>query len=280
MVLATSAAAYEDDELAPDGLAGKQPKSGASLRSRGFRSRIGQGHTNDGTQFLDTLLNWNGHFRANGVDGSGARQVIWYYNMVGNRPELGGTTTINAPIIPVTVDLRNFDGSPRFVNGHPLVSSPAAFVPLVLNSPVFQNASYSSSPVPTQFTDAVQRAEFAHSAKDDWHTLLSPVVKTGRTMTLIRGTYQFALNADGTCCRFILVEENAFIEALFPATFGDTTTVIGRRRLRGTSPPTTSPRSSSPTPSCSREPPPIAASSASTRSTSSRSEPWGSGRRT
>jgi hypothetical protein len=103
----------------------------------------------------------------------------------------------------------------------------------VLNSPVFQNASYSSSPVPTQFTDAVQRAEFAHSAKDDWHTLLSPVVKTGRTMTLIRGTYQFSLNADGTCCRFILVEENAFIEALFPATFGDTSTVIGASQAAG-----------------------------------------------
>ncbi len=71
------------------------------------------------------------------------------------------------------------------MNGQPLISSPAAFVQPVLNSPVFQNASYSSSPVPTQFTDAVQRAEFAHSAKDDWHTLLGPVVKTGRTMTLI-----------------------------------------------------------------------------------------------
>jgi hypothetical protein len=231
--LATAAAAYEEDQLAPDGLAGKQPKSGASLNSRGFRSRIGQGHTNSGTQFLETLLNWNGHFRANGVDGSGARQVIWYYNMLGNRPELGGTTVINAPIIPVNVDLRNFDGSPRFVNGQPLISHAQQFVQPVLDSPVFQNASFSSSPVPTQFTDAVQRAEFAHSAKDDWHTLLSPVVRTTRTMTLIRGTYQFALNPDGTCCRFILVDVNAFFDALFPATPGDTTTVIGATQAAG-----------------------------------------------
>ena len=233
MLLATAAAAYEDDELAPDGLAGKQPKSGASLNSRGFRSRIGQGHTNSGTQLFDTLLNWNGHFRADGVDGSGARQVIWYYNMLGNRPELGGTTTINAPIVPVIVDLRNFDGSPRFVNGKRLVSDPTAFVQPVLNSPVFQNASYTSSPVPTQFSDAVQRAEFFHSAKDDWHTLLAPSVKTTRTMTLIRGTYQFALNPDGSCCRFILVDANTFVEALFPATPGDTTTVIGATQAAG-----------------------------------------------
>src|SRR5205085_3994255 len=136
-------------------------------------------------------------------------------------PELGGTTWINAPIVPVTVDLRNFDGSPRFVGGKPLVSSPAAFVQPVLDSPVFSSATYSSSPVPTQITDAVMRAEFYHSAKKDWHTLLQPSVKTGRTMVLLRGTYQFALNADGTCCRFILVEENAFVSALFPSFLGD-----------------------------------------------------------
>jgi len=227
------ALALESDELPADGLKGMSVKSGASLRSRGFRSRIGQGHTNSGTQFLETLANWNGHFRADGVDQFGARQVIWYYNMVGNRPELGGTTWINAPIVPVTVDLRNADGSPRFVGGKPLVSSPAAFVQPVLDSPVFSNATYSSSPVPTQITDAIMRAEFFHSAKKDWHTLLQPAVKTGRTMVLIRGSYQFSLNADGTCCRFILVEENAFVNALFPSFLGDTSTVIGQSQAAG-----------------------------------------------
>jgi hypothetical protein len=233
MLLSTAAAAYEDDELAPDGLAGKAPKSGASLRNRGYPEQHRPGSHQLCTQLLDTLQNWNGHFRANGVDQTGAPQVIWYYNMVGNRPELGGTTTINAPVVPVIMDLRNFDGSPRFVNGHRLISDPTPFVPLVLNSPVFQNASYTSSPVPTQFTDAVQRAEFAHSAKSDWHTLLSPSVKTTRTMTLIRGTYQFALNADGTCCRFILVNADDFVNALFPMTPGDTTTVIGATQAAG-----------------------------------------------
>src|SRR6516164_9351100 len=69
MLLATAAAAYEDDELAPDGLAGKQPKRGASLTSRGLRSRLGPGHSISGSQLLATLLNRNGHFRADGVDG-------------------------------------------------------------------------------------------------------------------------------------------------------------------------------------------------------------------
>jgi hypothetical protein len=227
--------APDNDQLPADALKSAHALSGnnASVKSRGLRNRLGQGHANTGSTSFETLPNWNGHFQANGLDGSGLSQVIWYYNMIGNRPELGGTTTVNAPIIPVVVDLRNFDGSPRFVNGHPLIYDPTPFVQPVLNSPVFQNASYSSSPVPTQFADAVQRAEFAKSAKSDWHTMLNPSVKTTRTITLIRGTYQFALNPDGTCCRFILVDENAFINALFPATADDTTTPIGAAENAG-----------------------------------------------
>src|SRR6516165_1781554 len=95
---------------------------------------------------------------------------------------------------------------------------------LVLNSPVFQNYLYTSSSTPTQFSDAVQRAQYWNSAKPDWHTVLAPSAKTTRTMTLIRGTYAFALNSDGSCCRYVLVDRIAFGKALFPPTPGDVTT--------------------------------------------------------
>jgi len=222
-----------DDQLPADSLQSAHALNSASLRSRGFRNRIGQGHTNTGTPFLDTLQNWNGHFNANGLDSSGVSQVTWYYNMMGNRPELGGTTTVNAPIIPVNVDLRNADGTPRYVNGQRLYYDATQYVQPVLNSPVFQSANYSSSPVPTQIADAVQRAEFGSAAKSDWHTLLSPQVKTARTITLLKGTYRFALNPDGTCCKFILVDADTFVNALFPTTTTDTTTPIGAAEHAG-----------------------------------------------
>jgi hypothetical protein len=85
----------------------------------------------------------------------------------------------------------------------------------VLNSPVFQNDTYTSSSTPTQFSDAVQRAEYWNSAKPDWHTVLAPSVKTPLTMTLLQGTYRFALNPDGTCCKFVLVDANTFGDAFF-----------------------------------------------------------------
>lgn len=187
-------------------------------------------------QGVDTLVNFTGHFEAQGVDSNGAPHQMWEYSMVGNSPDHGGTTTINAPIVAVTMDLRNFDGSPRFVNGQRLISSAHVFVQPVLDSPVFSSANFSSSNLPTQISDAIQKAEFGNQARPDWHTLLNPVVKTERTMVLIRGTYRFALNADGTCCRFILVDANTFVNALFPPTFifpPDNSTVIGAAERAG-----------------------------------------------
>src|SRR5207302_780031 len=123
---------------------------------------------------------------------------------------------IPAPIVAVNLDLRNFDGSPRFVNGQRLFQSATQFVDPLLKSPVFSNTQFSSSHRATQFGDAVQRAEFFKLADQDWHTMLRPRVEQTRTMVLIRGTYRFALNADGTCCRFVLIDINTFVNALFP----------------------------------------------------------------
>jgi len=52
-------------------------------------------------------------------------------------------------------------------------------------------------------------------------------------MVLIRGTYRFAPNPDGSCCFFILVNEADFVNALFPATATDTTTPIGAAENAG-----------------------------------------------
>jgi hypothetical protein len=188
---------------------------------------------------IDSVANWSSYFYIPGFDGNGFTQFTWQYTMVGKAPfgqdSSEGTTWINAPVIPVNLDLRNFDGSPRFVGGQRLYSDATQFVAPVLSSPVFSKTFYTSSETPTQFTDAVQRAEFFHKADDDWHTLLRPRVGTPRTMVLIRGTYRFALNADGTCCAFVLIDANTFANELFPPTFSgnDTTTPVGAAETSG-----------------------------------------------
>jgi hypothetical protein len=74
--------------------------------------------------------------------------------------------------------------------------------------------------------DAVQRAEFFNSMKPDWHTFLKPRVAAPLTMRIRQApgcptgpnlagcNYAFDINADGSCCSFILVENDTFLAAL------------------------------------------------------------------
>jgi hypothetical protein len=228
---AAVAIAQESDQLTAADLANFHPHT--STRAAVAKPSHAAALNSSSIPGVDTIVTFNGRFSTPGYDPAGNPNRKWYYTMVGQSPDEGGTTRFNAPIVPVSVDLRNFDGTPRFVNGQRLYYDATQYVKPVLHSPVFQTYQYDSSHRPTQFTDAVQRAEFG-DAEDDWHNLLAPKVRTPRVMTLIRGTYRFALNPDGSCCLYVLVDEATFLNALFPPTSPvDNTTVIGAAELAG-----------------------------------------------
>jgi hypothetical protein len=100
------------------------------------------GHIAQGIASIDSIPNFNGKYQAEGFDLYGAPNKQWVYNIVGNLPQHGGVTTIRAPIVPVSVDLLGADGSTLF---H---VDATQYAQQALNSPIFQNASYSSSGVP------------------------------------------------------------------------------------------------------------------------------------
>jgi hypothetical protein len=194
----------------------------------------GQAHARFGIPDIDSIPNWNDHYFAQGFDANGKPNREWYINMVGNPPQMGGTTVINSPLQPVNVELDDAAGHLRIIGGHPLISPATPFVAPTLGSPVFSDALYSSGPAPTQFSDAIQRAQFFnHPMKPDYHTLLNPqpiaplTVHIRQPATCPTGphsagcNYSFSLNSDGTCCRFILVEINAFLNGLAGAVVTD-----------------------------------------------------------
>jgi hypothetical protein len=188
---------------------------------------------------VDTLVNFTDHFEAQGIYFDGSAHHTWEYSMVGTKPAQGGTTTVNAPVVPVIIDMRNNDGTPAFAINQfnqvvRLISLPDPFIQPFMNGPVFGVSNYTSSPVPTQITDAIQRAEFGNKARSDWHTLLAPSIKTTRTMVLTADNFFFAFNDDGTCCLFVLASDPAFSAQLFPGPTGpDNTTVIGAAEVAG-----------------------------------------------
>jgi hypothetical protein len=216
--LGTASLAQQADQISAAQMAGSHMKSVVITPHSKLN---GQAHARQGIPNIDSLPNFDGHFFAPGFDINGNPNSHWYFNTVGNPPHMHGTTTLDAPVIPVSIDLRDENGNPRIINGHPLFSDATQFVQPTLNSPVFSNATYTSSEVPTQFSDAIQRAEYFGKAKADWHTLLGPSAKAPRVMTLTQSAppanpnYFFALNPDGTCCAFVLVDQSVFNNALF-----------------------------------------------------------------
>ena len=225
---ATLAFAQSHDQVAPT----------LSSAHHGFTVFAPRGHSADSPskppagEEIDSLRTFSGEFHTPGPNPA-SPQRRWLYTIAGNRPESGGSTIFNAPIIPVSLDLLDFDGSVRVVNGHKLHASVEQFVRPTVRSPIFQLSDYSSSDVPTQFSDAVQRAQFYNTMQPGWHTLLKPVVKTARTIAIPRGAYYFALNNDGSCCAFVLVDIDVFSNLLFPPTAKDASTPVGAAEHAG-----------------------------------------------
>lgn len=142
--------------------------------------------------------------------------VTFPYTMVGNDPSLGHITTIPTKIVAVSLKLLNADGTVfDTVDATP-------FVQPALNSPNFQRFKYEHDATsgipgePTQFSDAVHRAEFFSTMDPNWHTELAPSIVDNITITVpkfvtvrFRGqnvqavNYFSGLAADGN--RFVLM---------------------------------------------------------------------------
>jgi hypothetical protein len=110
--------------------------------------------------------------------------VAFPYTMLGNDPSLGHITTVPTKIVAVSLRLLNADGTVFDT------VSASPFVLPTLNSPDFQRFKYehdATAGIPaesTQFSDAVQRAEFASSMDPNWHTELAPRVVDSISITV------------------------------------------------------------------------------------------------
>lgn len=197
--------------------------------AKGEVGKVNHGHpTSNGIAGIDGVSNWDGSWNEAGYDPFGNANNTWYYNMIGNPPQDGKTTVFDAPVIPVKLVLLDQNNNVAFT------VDPGKDVQPVVGSPVFQDAKYSSSDKPTQFGDAVQRAEFYNTMKNSWHTLLAPSVKPEVTLTIPYGKYYVGQNTDGSIA-YTLVDYNTFSNAMFPATLADqSSTVIGQEELNGT----------------------------------------------
>jgi len=210
-------------------------KPGA-LNTAALQAAFKNAKNGGGLPGIDSVVNFTGQFTGSPSLDANFKplpDVTFNYAMVGNAPG-GGTTHINAPIIPVTVELLGSDGKVAHdpVSGLPLISDPHDKIRLAEDSPVFDNALFTSSRQETQYTDAIHRAQFFNDIGETWHTLLDPDIEPGLTMQIPFGSWFYFPNSDGSCCLFIEVDINVFQALLFPPTFPvDNSTIIGAAEL-------------------------------------------------
>ena len=191
---------------------------------------------------IDSIVNWSDQFNYPGFDGNGNAQSVWPYTMVGNPPESGQTTSIKAPIVPVTVELLGPDGSVALTFG-----PDGNVVNAALSSPEFEPFIYTNGV--GQFNDQMMRAAFAdrlhhhhHGDGDDqdgWHTILKPKLRTARTIQVPfltasgANAWYYFVNAAGQPV-LGAIDYETFGNLLFPATYPfDSSTPIGAAELAG-----------------------------------------------
>jgi hypothetical protein len=98
--------------------------------------------------------------------------------MMGNDPQLGGSTEIPANI--TTISLNLLDVPMGFS-----ATVPFTFADLLTDSPNFAETNYSSGSQ-IQFADAIQRAEFFNNMGENWHTVLDPSIVNRVTIDIPR----------------------------------------------------------------------------------------------
>jgi hypothetical protein len=93
---------------------------------------------------------------------------VFPYIMVGTKPGAGGTTRVKTTILPVSLLFDAFVDA----SGQRLRVDVTPDLQPVVTSPDFVPTTYGTGV--TQFSDAIQRAEFWNVMAPDWHTLLEP----------------------------------------------------------------------------------------------------------
>jgi len=146
---------------------GKAKPSAAALAGNDDKFDIDDPRPNVSTiDQIDSIATFSGAFVAQaGPD----TDNDFRFTMMGNDPKLGGTTVYPGLILETSWQLLNADGSVfKTVSFDP-------FEKLFLESPNFEPLTYRSGRN-IEFGDAVHRAQFFNSMKNNWHTLIIPQV--------------------------------------------------------------------------------------------------------
>jgi hypothetical protein len=172
---------------------------GAKLKYARTNKMTPDGKAAVAQQRIRSVPTWSGAFTFQGT--------VFPFTMVGRDPTKGGTADVDTSLIPISFFFDEFVDQ----NGNNIVIDINPVIPSFLNSPNFEQASYTSGF--TQFADAVQRAEFFNIKEEEWHTLIEkPHMLTPVQVEVPVGSSQVFQTSGGVI--FALIDFGFFISQL------------------------------------------------------------------
>jgi chitinase len=221
-MLSVTAWAQGNGQVKRPQVVGNKFMVGAKLQFARSNKMTPDGNAASKQQRVRSVPNFQGSFMFQGQ--------TFPYTMVGKDPNHGGTSKVDTSFVSLSFLFEEFIDQ----NGNNIVIDAAPVIPLLKNSPSFEEASYANGT--TQFSDAIQRAEFFGVAGGNWHTvieqprMLTPVqivVPFGQSQVFVdgQGTFFAAISFD-----FFLSQLNT-IAQLEPALVNELEITLGRNVL-------------------------------------------------
>ncbi len=134
--------------------------------------------------------------------------TVFPYTMVGRDPKKGDTTQVETALVSIQFFFDEFADQ----NGNNIVIDAASVVQPFLSGPDFEKAAYGTGT--TQFSDAVQRAEFFNVMKPDWHTLIQKPRMLQPVQIEVPFGLSFVFQAGPSGPIFALIDEGFFVSQL------------------------------------------------------------------
>ena len=137
---------------------GYMSQIGATVKYTSANKMTPDGNAATKQQRANSVPNFTNSFTFGGT--------VFPYTMVGRDPRKGDSTHVNTALVTIRFFFDEFADQ----NGRNLVIDAASVLQPIVSGPNFENAAYGTGT--TQFSDAIQRAEFFNVMKSDWHTLI------------------------------------------------------------------------------------------------------------
>jgi hypothetical protein len=179
---------------------GYMSQTGATIKFASANKLTADGNAATKQQRVNSVPNFSSSFTFGGT--------TYPFTMVGKDPQNGGSTHVDTSLVTIQLFFDEYVDQ----NGNNIVIDAATVIPQFLSGPNFETTVYGTGI--TQFSDAIQRAEFANAMRPSWHTLIEKPRMLQPVIIEVPFGLSLVFQAGPTGPFFALIDDGFFVSQL------------------------------------------------------------------